>query len=244
MRIKCLTCEALARVVYWCAAQSKHIVDVELFAIGLHREPPDLRALLQERINDVADDGYDAIVMAYGLCGKATAGLVAPRIPLVIPRAHDCITLFLGDRQRYAQEFTENPGTYWYALDYAERNDGTTSLGVDADEHAQETFEEYAAKYGEENAAYLIEVMGAWKNHYNRAAFIDLGVGDATAIKERTRADAAERGWRFEQVAGDMVLIRRLLEGDWDKDFAVIPPGEQVVMTYDGSVVDSARAAP
>jgi hypothetical protein len=31
------------------------------------------------------------VVLAYGLCGGATAGLRAGSIPLVVPRAHDCI---------------------------------------------------------------------------------------------------------------------------------------------------------
>lgn len=244
MRLKCLTCEALARLVYLCAARSKHVIDVELFRLGLHQEPDDLRARLQERINDVAGEDYDAILLAYGLCGKATAGLVAPQIPLVIPRAHDCITLFLGDRQRYASEFSDNPGTYWYAMDYAQRSNGTVSMGVDAEEQTKETYDEYVAKYGKENATYLMEVMGAWKSHYNRAVFIDMGVGDATEVEAKTRADAAERGWTFERMAGDMVLIRRLLEGDWHNEFACIPPGERVVMTYDGTVLDRAKVQP
>jgi len=56
---------------------------------------------------------HDAIVLAHGLCGEATAGLRAGSIPLVVPRSHDCITIFLGSRDRYTTEFTGNPGTYW-----------------------------------------------------------------------------------------------------------------------------------
>ena len=77
MRFKCLACEALARVAYLCAAHSPHIVDVELFRIGLHREPGDLRATLQARVDAAQGEGYDAVVMVYGLCGQSTAGLEA-----------------------------------------------------------------------------------------------------------------------------------------------------------------------
>lgn len=243
MRLKCLACEALARVVYLCAARSRHIVDVELFRIGLHREPSDLRALLQERIDAASGDGYDALVMAYGLCGQATAGLTARSIPLIIPRVHDCITLFLGDRRRYAHEFAERPGTYWYALDYVERSDGASSLGAEADIQAQATYQEYVEKYGQENAEYLMEVMGAWKEHYDRAVFIDMGVGDSAKVEARTSEDAAQRGWIFERTAGNLVLIRRLLEGDWKDDFVVLQPGQQVAMTYDADVLDQGVAA-
>jgi hypothetical protein len=30
-----------------------------------------------------------------------------------------------------------------------------------------------------------------------------------------------------------MVLVRRLIEGDWERDFLVLQPGESVAMTYD-----------
>ena len=62
--------------------------------------------------------------MGYGLCGQATAGLIARSIPIVIPHAHDCITLFLGSRDSYQYQFVNYPGTYWYAHDYIERSDG------------------------------------------------------------------------------------------------------------------------
>ena len=281
MRLKCLACEALARVVYLCAAHSPHIVDVELFRIGLHREPADLRARLQARIDAVDQEGmslpsaqgklssagetdahsgwpnpsgfaaYDAIAMVYGLCGQSTAGLVARDVPLVIPRAHDCITLFLGNRERYGESFREHPGTYWYALDYAERSDGSMALGAEADAgesgfEVQDMYREYVERYGQDNADYLMEAMGAWQKHYSRASFIEMGVGDSTRVEARARALAEQRGWAFQRVEGDPVLIRRLLDGEWASgsgagdDFLVVPPGQQVRMTYDIDVIGCA----
>ena len=242
MKIKCLTCEALARPVYFCASRSPHVVDVELYRIGLHQKPDDLRTRLQARIDAASQEEWDAVVMVYGLCGQSTAGLVARGVPLVLPRAHDCITLYLGSRERYNKQFTEHPGTYWYTLDYRERATGRVSLSADADAQTQATYEEYVAKYGEDNAEYLMEVMGAWQAHYDRAAFIDMGVGDSSIVEANTQEDARQKGWHYERLAGDMVLVRRLLEGDWGEDFVVLQPGEQVVMTYDGGVVE-ARAA-
>jgi hypothetical protein len=238
MKLKCLACEALARPVYLCAARSPHIVDVELYRIGLHREPDDLRARLQARIDAASQEEWDAVVMVYGLCGQSTAGLVARGIPLVLPRAHDCITLYLGSRERYNEQFTEHPGTYWYTLDYRERATSGVSLSADVDAQTQATYEEYVRKYGEDNAEYLMEVMGAWQAHYDRAAFIDMGVGDGSAVEAQTQEDARQKGWRFERLVGDLVLVRRLLDGDWEDDFVVIQPGQQAVMTYDGGVID------
>ena len=86
MRLLCLTCEVLARPIYLCAARSPHVVDVELYRKGLHNTPTELRARLQARIDAVCyEEKYNAIVLGYGLCGQATAGLVACGVPLVIP---------------------------------------------------------------------------------------------------------------------------------------------------------------
>lgn len=241
MKLKCLCCESLARMVYASAAISPHVVDVELFEIGLHNKPINLRDQLQLRIDALDDKGYDAILLAYGLCGQATAGLKAQRTQLVIPRAHDCITLFLGSRQRYMQEFEQNPGTYWYALDYIQRRDSSnTSLslgsGIDTKD-LDATYEEYVEKYGEDNADYLMEVMGAWKSHYNRAVFIDVGVGNGEPVAEIAAQEADRRGWNFERMAGNLTLIQRLICGEWDADFLTIPPGQQIVMSYDDGVM-------
>ncbi len=241
MRLKCLSCEALARLVYQSAAQSPHIVDVELFKLGLHNRPGGLRTLLQERIDATPAAEYDALVLAYGLCGQATAGLTAGPLPLVIPRAHDCITLFLGDRARYTQQFNENPGTYWYTIDYMERRASGDALGAaDASIDVAAEYEKYVQKFGKDNADYLMEVMGAWQSHYQRAAFIDMGVGDGTAVAEQARAQAEQRGWLYERLAGDLALIRNLLLGEWDDRFLIVEPGGRIAMSYDERILECA----
>jgi hypothetical protein len=247
MRLAALTCEVLARSVYHCAARSPHVVDVRLNRRGLHDDPPNLRSVLQAAIDEVGAP-YDAVVLAYGLCGGGTAGLRAGAIPLVVPRAHDCITLFLGSQDRYAAEFTGHPGTYWYVQDYLERtDDGSAFAGVGAvsDAEARATHEAYVAKYGEDNAAYLMEVLGAWRAHYDRAAYVEMGLADprgAAAAEARARDDAERRGWAFEKLAGELVLVRRLVDGDWGvEDFLVVRPGERLAMSYDDAVI---RAEP
>lgn len=247
MKLKCLGCEVLARPIYSCAALSPHVVDVELLPRGLHNQPADLRARLQDLVNTIGEQDYDAILLAYGLCGQGTAGLVAPLVPLVIPRAHDCITLFLGSRQRYNEQFENNPGTYWYTQDYMERNDGSgasLALGSGTEEQLQDVYQEYVLKYGKDNADYLMEVMGAWQKHYQRAVYIDLGLRDNAATEDQARQEAVRRGWTFERLAGDLVLIRKLLFGEWQEDFLVLPPGQQIVMSCDESVISCRFVSP
>ena len=247
MRLYAVACDVLARPVYLCAARSPHVVDIRLFERGLHDVPKDLRTRLQEAI-DEAPTTADAVVLGYGLCGGATAGIVARDRPVVLPRAHDCITLFLGARERYAQETTDGPATYWYVADQLERKDGYRAsvgglaIGSDTDAEIEATRAEYVAKYGEDNADYLMEVLGGWRVHYGRAAFVSMGVADEAASEAAARDEAERRGWAFERIEGSLVLLRRLIDGDWDEDMLVLQPGQELAMSYDDGVVKAVPA--
>lgn len=240
LRLKCLACEVLARSVYWGAAQSPHSVDITLMRIGLHVTPSKLRAALQAEIDAVDGGDYDAVVMGYGLCGKATAGLRAGSVPLVLPKAHDCITLFLGNRKRYAREFEACPGTYWYVQDFIERgdkDDAVLSIGAQTAGDSDRVYAEYVEKYGQDNADYLMEAMAAWQAHYERAVHIDLALGDGRAAADLAKTDAERHGWRFEEKTGDLTLVRRLLAGEWEDDFLVLPPYAEIEMVNGQEII-------
>jgi hypothetical protein len=242
MRLKCIACEAVARPVYLAAALSPHIVDVTLLKIGLHNQPSELQERLQAEVNAASSEGYDAIVLGYALCGKAAHGLTAGKVPLVIPKAHDCITLFLGSRDKYNQQQEECAGTYWYEQDYIERGafaDSPFALGapVGSEQDIRTVYDEYVEKYGKDNADYLMEVMGAWQSHYSRAVFIDTGLGADHPVEGEAKAQAERRGWTYEQMQGDLILIRRLLFGDWKDDFLVVQNGQKISMSYDENVI-------
>lgn len=247
MRLQVISCEVLAREMYYCAATSPHVIDMRMLKRGLHNTPDVLNGVIQKTIDECSSSTVDAICLGYGLCGNALAGLVARTVPLVVPRAHDCITLYLGSRGRYAEEFNDNPGTYYYAMDYIERRDGqdngVTGLGSVSDARRKEVYEEYVQKYGDDNANYLLEVMGGWTAHYDRAAFIDLGIANSAQVEEEARSNAERRGWRFDRLAGSLVLVRKLMHGEWDDDFLTVQPGQKVTVSYDHNVVGCALAA-
>lgn len=100
------------------------------------------------------------------------------------------------------------------------------------------TYEEYVEQYGEENAAFLIETLGDWLHQYKRLAYIDTGTGDRDADIKSTQALAAERAWDYEEIKGDIRLIARLFDGQWDeKEFLVVPPAHRLMPSYDENVV-------
>ena len=240
MRLKAIVCEVLAREIYACAVGTAHVVDVELLEKGLHTEPAELGAELQRRVDSTDPDRYDAIVLAYGLCGAATAGIRARHIPIIIPRAHDCITLYLGSKERYHTRFTEHPGTYYYTPDYMERGgaDSVSGLGAEDDGKTRSQYEEYVLKYGEENALYLMEVMGAWRAHYDQATYIDIADINLPDYRAKVKDLAARRGWSYSEVVGQARLLQQLVDGDWTEDaFLRVEPGELIVATYGNDIM-------
>jgi len=234
IRYTALTCEALARPVYAIAATVEPVISVRLYRQGLHNTPRKLNRTLQAEVDAVQPGEAAAILLVYGICGNSTINLIARHTPLVIPRAHDCITLYLGARQRYQQEFDAHPGTYWYSLDFLERLEPGSNGALGATDLNVSVYEEYVEKYGQDNAAYLMEVMGEWGKHYERAVYIDMDTGDGTPYEQIAREQASRRNWRFEIKQGNRRLLEMLLQGNWPEDeFLIVPPGHTIVSTGD-----------
>ena len=120
MLLKVIACEIAVRELYYAAARARNLIDLEFLTQGHHDTPASGRAQIQQRIDAVPTGKYDAIILGYGLCSNILAGLSTAHTRLVIPRAHDCITFFLGSKERYQQCFAERPGTYYYTSGWLE----------------------------------------------------------------------------------------------------------------------------
>lgn len=235
-----LTCEALARTMYAVSADTPHTVSIRLFKQGLHNRPKGLREALQAQIDAVEPGECDAILLVYGLCGTATVGLYSAHTPMVIPRAHDCITLYLGSQERYDEEFNRHPGTYWYSVDYMERLEegSAVALGAAGLEDEEKQRAEYVAKFGEETAEMLIAEMKKWALHYTRAAFIDTGLGDSAKFAQVAQNKAEREGWVYERKTGNRRLLELLARGEWpEQDFLIVPPGHRIQQSYHNGLV-------
>jgi hypothetical protein len=247
VRLQLITCDMLMLPVEHLVTRSPHEIVVTDLSASLHVEPVPLRDRLQQEIDriEAEDPDADAILLGYGLCGGATAGLVARGRPLVLFKAHDCATIFLGSRERYEQEHAATPGTYWFTEDNVKRGDALKGwmLGDSSrSDSVEATYREYVEKYGQENADYLMEALGEWQSHYERGAFLETGLADDEEALTEARTESELRGWRFERVMSDLSLMQRLLNGDWDDDFLVLQPGQTLAMSYDKDVIKAVPA--
>ena len=241
MRLTVVSCEIFHREMCLAAARSPNQVDLVFLPKGLHDiGSKNMLARLQDAVHAAEGRGGEAIALGYGLCNNGIAGLVARRLPLVIPRAHDCITLFFGNRARYQDYFESHPGTYFKTTGWIERGQSNTLLpqsiphrmGMDL------SLEELTIKYGEDNARYIYETLCDTMRHYRQLTFIEMGVEPDDRFERGTREEAAEHGWVYEKVAGDMGLIRRLIDGPWNpEDFLVVPPGQRVTAPLNDGII-------
>ena len=106
----------------------------------------------------------------------------------------------------------------------------------------QAVYEQYVAKYGKDNADYLMEVMGAWSQHYSRAAFIEHEETRFLGYEQVAVDEAQRRQWTFEKILGSLRLTQQLVSGEWpEEEFLVVEPGQKVAASYDDLVLRAAE---
>lgn len=249
-RYRLLACEIFYREYCLATALARPIIDLEFLSQGLHDLKSEaMCARLQQAVDEQPAGRYQAVLLGFALCNNGIVGLTARDVPIVVPRGHDCITMFLGSREAYADYFVRNSGTYFMTTGWVERDkenlentredEANVMRGLGLDK----TFEQYAAIYGEEQARMIVETLGGL-NHYSKLCHVDMGVAPHVddELAEQGRAEAERRGWAFERVKGRMDLIMDLANGNWDEErFLIVEPGHRIEPTHDEVIM---RAVP
>ena len=242
MKFKLISCEVFYREFSTAVARSPHLVDAEFLPKGLHDiGTSEMRNRIQSAVDRVDDSAYDAILIGYGLCNNGIVGLTSRTTSLIIPRAHDCITLFLGSKERYLEYFQNNPGVYFQTTGWIERGEvrgELSQLAIGQKLKMKQSFEDLVSRYGEENARYLWEQLGTLEKNYSKMTFIEMGIEPDDSFERLAANKAHARSWNYEKVQGDMGMFYRMVNGVWnDHEFLVVPPGRRVTPTYDDGII-------
>jgi len=246
---KLISCEIFLREMCLAVARSTNTVDVEFLPKGLHNIGcENMLQRLQEAVDRVDASRYRAVLLGYALCSNGICGLTARSIPIIIPRAHDCITLFLGSRQRYLDYFHAHLGTYFLTTGWIERDSVSPELKPHSISHQMGmdlNYEELVTQYGEENAIYLYETLCDTLKNYSQVTFIEMGLEPNDSFEQHARQEAAQRSWTYEKITGDMSMIQRLVDGPWDEqEFLTLQPGQQVVARPEDDGIITAQEMP
>lgn len=233
MKLKFIGCEVFVRSVCQECATSENNITPEFTRKGEHEKVDELRETVQNAIYDADKGDYEAIVLGYGLCGNGLDGIKAGRLKLIIPRAHDCCTIFAGSRGKFLEYFSDKFSAMWSSAGYMERgdeyfreSDANKMLGLGM------TYEQAVELYGEENAEFIIESLKP-KYEMNEVIYIKTGDHKDEEFLKIIELKAQEENKELRVVEGDMRIIKKLLNGQWDDDFLIVLPGQRIKAVYD-----------
>jgi len=193
--------------------KKKPEVDAEFLEYSLHRVPDKLKAQLQQRIDN--SPAGDRILLGYGLCSYGTAGLGSKEHRLVIPRIHDCISLLMGDRKTYDQEFELFPATFYLSKGW-----------IDQKAEPLAEYRRYQEQYDEETAAWLIKEQ---YSHYQRVVFLQSTMPELEKYLDYAKEVAEFLKVPLEIRQGSLRLLEKLIEGPWDREFVTTDFGETIL---------------
>ncbi len=184
---------------------------------GLHSLPKHLKQAVQEEIDRI--ESPSLVVLGYGLCGNGLDEIRAGKHTLVVPKADDCIAIFMGSRQRYMTQFKQNPGTYYLTKGWFE---------VGSDPLSE--YEKLLEKYSVETSDWLMEQQ---YQHYKCLLFIAHRQEDLDAYRPRALEVAAycdRFGMVYEEYLGSEDFLDQIadaldIQENWPSNFVVVPPG-------------------
>ncbi len=212
-------------------------VDIEWLPLRAHDQPDILRKDIQSLIDAADFDGsYDAVLLAYGLCGNAAAGLQAGSIPLYIPRAHDCSHILLGGKS-HTKFFKDNPSRGWTSRGYMEEEGDPFRAGGGENDWDLDSL---IRKYGEENALYIRETLQASDSSSDKVLyFLDLPETGSPELLVTARKRAEDRGKHLEVIPATLTLLTMLLAGRGGTEILYVPPGSAIRPSWDNKIMNS-----
>ncbi|HSR11585.1 MAG TPA: DUF1638 domain-containing protein [Thermodesulfobacteriota bacterium] len=178
---------------------------------SLHRTPQKMKDAIQAEIDKAGDR---PVVLGYGLCSNGLLGIRAGKNRVAVPKAHDCITFFLGSRARYMEEHNREPGTYYLTRGWIDER--KSPLGI---------LDEYCRKYGKETAEWAIREE---LKNYTRIALVESELGVSESHRSHAEENARFLNLRYEELRGSLDFFRKIVESRWDDDFIILNPGEEL----------------
>lgn len=157
----------------------------------------------------------DVILMVLGYCGNSLMEVKSSSCKIVIPRVNDCIALLLGsadERKKKSQEMN----TYFFTQGWLEH-----------EKNILREYERCMTLYGQERT---LRVMKTMLGNYRRFMVINTGAYPLEAVVPKVRECARKLNMLHEIVPGSLRLLHKLLLGQWDEEFIVLEPGQEITI--------------
>ena len=153
--------------------------DVVYLDVQLHNYPKKLTRLIQQEIDQT--QGYDKILLLYGLCGNMLLDIQVKDIPVYVLKVHDCLSILLGGHQRFLDEFEDRKSSSWTCRGLLE-NKAKSNL---------KDYQQWVIDYGVEEADYLKSILCPPCSIYikleendDNTDYSEIIIGDISYLKE------------------------------------------------------------
>lgn len=240
MKYLCIYCEVLEEYIMSAYKGAPFECIFDKIPKDMHTNPVLLNKELKKRLS-AADkipttpnaDGIDGVILGIALCGGALEGIFSLNHRLIIPKAHDCISFFLGSGKRYNELFYKYGGkAFWFTTSFLKQDYLPTK------KHFSKLKSEYIEKFDEESADYLIETEIDSLSQYKYIVKIDnLDKPDIELAKAAKECES-EYGWKLCEFSTDLSLFNAILNGNWnEEDFLIVPAGKTVIKTNDKNII-------
>jgi hypothetical protein len=191
-------------------------IELRYLDASLHETPDRMPQLIQDQIDEIKSYASQ-IVLGYGLCSNGIVGLKAPMQDLIIPCAHDCITLFLGSRTAYDTIFKKKPGTYYLTPGWVEER--KDPLGY--------MEKSYVPKMGREMAEWGIKEE---LKNYTHIVLINTNSANMEPLRKIAKENARFLDKKYEEIPGLPDYFEKIIFGPHlEKDFIRLKPGETML---------------
>jgi len=238
MKILAIVCDVMKNEFIKYGAAAENNIDCIFIEQYLHNTPDLMTIKLQEAIDSV-DKNYDRILLGYGLCSNGVVGLKSDTHEILIPRVDDCISLFLGSKKRYLEEFKKDPATYYLCKGWIEYG-GDPYRGylvwTNQENKIPESWirqkEIYGRKYDSEMAKFLfIEMM----KNYNQITLIDNDDIDKIHMRYAKNmvafmSEMLDKEIKLNILKGSSAFLEKLVKCQYDEDnFLKFKPGRKIL---------------
>lgn len=186
---------------------------VVYFESGINNSRESLQEKIQKEVDMVQN--ADIILMVLGLCGNSLTGVKSSCSKLVVPKVDDCISLLLDsveERKKKSREMN----TYFI-----------TQGWLDHERSILREYDRCVALYGEQRALRVTKTM---LENYSRLTVINTGAYSLESVVPKVREFAQRLNMLLEIVPGSRRLLNKLLLGQWDEEFVIFEPGQEITM--------------
>lgn len=185
---------------------------------GLHLKPESLKHRLQEELDSIT--AADRVLLGFGYCGNAVAGLMSRNYELIIPRVDDCISLLLGSRKN-REHCARSGGVYFL-----------TKGWLEGEANIWKEYQAVLARFGPERTQRVYRRMLA---HYRFLGLIDTGAYDLDMLLPLVTEIASKLELETRVLPGSDRYIKKLLTGPWDEDeFIILPQQTRIELFHLG----------